>query len=255
MEEKYTEWFETYTNGHLTMAGAMTDIIERKKRHTMRVLGHVREIIKESGVTPELAGAMEITALLHDVGRFPQCVKGMTAKDYDHGEAGARIIADTDLLDSLSMDMRGTILSGIKYHNRATLPAELSQDTRLVLEALRDADKLDAIRNALKYLNPDVSHGKAGKLAWDDEEISPAIVDLTLKRLIIPLSMVKWSNDYYVFLCCWIYDLHFVYAFKHLRVSGNFEALLAKLPDNDQCATVKTLFREDLDWIIAKSQP
>lgn len=251
-------WFNNQATQFKNHAGDDAPLIERKQRHTMRVLDHVHEILKESGASDTLAQAVEMATLLHDIGRFPQIVDRETLDDkegYNHAEEGARIINETHLLDNFSPDMRGVILSTIKYHNRAVLPENLGNDARLALEILRDADKLDAIRNNLKYLNPNAPHGKALKsgLTWHDTEVSPEVMELAMQRQLIPFETINWSNDFILFLCCWLYDLHFTYTFNHLKQSGNFEALLAKLPDTAQCTEAKKQLREDLDWIIAKT--
>ena len=46
------------------------------------------------------------------------------------------------------------ILDTVRFHNVAALPHGLSPDSQLVLEVIRNADKLDAIRNNLTYLEP-----------------------------------------------------------------------------------------------------
>ncbi|MGL1863513.1 MAG: HD domain-containing protein [Pseudodesulfovibrio sp.] len=256
--QPYLDWFDRFVADHKNKAKENAPFVERKQRHTMRVLNHVREIVKESGANQDFCEAMEIAALLHDVGRFPQILDTNTYDDmvgYDHGEAGARILSKTDLLDSLPMDIRGVILSTVKYHNRAALPDNLGPDALLVLEVVRDADKLDAIRNNLKYLTPDALHGKALKsgLTWHESEFSPVVYDLAKSRKLIPFGSINWSNDFILFLCCWIYDLHFNYAFTQLKESGNYEALLAKLPDNTLISDVKAQLWDDLNWIIVKS--
>lgn len=256
--QRCVTWFDDHVNRYRELAGDDGKMVDRKQRHTMRVLDHVREIIKESGANPELCVAMEIAALLHDVGRFPQIVKVKTFDDqagYNHAEAGARLLMESELLDPLPAQMRGVILSAVKYHNLAVLPDTLGPDARLVLDVVRNADKIDAIRNNLRYLNKEALHGKALKsgLTWHETEVSPEVLDLAKRRQLIPFTAINWSNDFILFLCCWLYDLHFNYSFVQLDKSGNFEALLAKLPDAEPFAEVKAQLRDDLHWIRAKS--
>jgi len=258
--DRCLDWFNAHVKQHGHLAGPDIPLIQRKKRHTMRVLTHAREIIKGSGANPELGAAVEIATLLHDVGRFPQIVGARSYDDttgFNHAEAGAQILLETDLLDPLSPENRDVILSAVKYHNRATMPDNLSPDALLALEILRDADKLDAIRNNLKYLDPEALHGKMLKsgLTWHESNVSPDVIELTMNRQLVPFKAINWSNDFILFMCCWIYDLHFTYAFSQLKESGNFEKLLAKLPDTEPLAKAKAQLRDDLDWIIVKSQP
>lgn len=253
------DWLNTHATTYRDLAGDDAPYIDRKLRHTMRVLGHVRQIINEIKPEPELAQAMEIAALLHDVGRFSQLVRQKTYDDkaYNHATAGAAILEEAGLLDSLPEDHRHTILEAVRHHNVGALPFGLTPNAQLALEVVRNADKLDAIRNNLKYLSPDAPYGKALKsgLTWDDNKVSPAVLKLALERQLIPFAEINWSNDFILFLCCWLYDLHFYYSFSMLQSSGDFDALLAKLPDNDTFIPLKTQLRDDLQWIKISSRP
>lgn len=253
------KWFNEQVERYEELADLDAPLVRRKQRHTLRVLDHARQILKESGTSLELRGAIEVAVLLHDVGRFPQIVHRKTYDDQvggNHAEAGANIIEETDLLDDFSPAMRDVILDAVRFHNRAVLPDTLSPDSLRALEVLRDADKLDAIRNNLKYLNPKAQHGKVLKsgLTWHETEVSSEAIDLVMTRKLIPFKDINWSNDYILFLCCWIYDLHFTYAFSFLEESGNYEELLGKLPDQSPLAEAKAQLRDDLKWIAARSR-
>ncbi|MEF2231619.1 MAG: HD domain-containing protein [Pseudodesulfovibrio sp.] len=253
-------WLNTHAKACRAQAGDDAPLIDRKLRHTLRVLGHVRAIVRELPGRAGLVPLIEIAALLHDAGRFPQLVRQNTFDDragYDHAKAGADIVEKSGLLAPLAEPERALVLDVIRHHNAATLPHSLTPDARLALEVVRDADKLDAIRNNLKYLNPGAPHGKALKLGvrWDPEAVSDEALKLAANRELVPFRAIRWSNDFVLFLCCWLYDLHFHYSFTELQRSGNYEALLAKLPDNDTFAALKTQFREDLAFIAAASRP
>ncbi|WP_419786066.1 HD domain-containing protein [Pseudodesulfovibrio sp.] len=251
MLAKAEEWLNAHAAVFRAQAGEDAPLIDRKIRHTMRVLGHVRGIARELPDRPDLVALAELAAILHDAGRFPQLVRQKTYDDragYNHAAAGAEIVAASGVLDPLPENERALMLDAIRHHNAAVPPDDLSPDTKIVLEAVRNADKLDAIRNNLKYLNPEAPHGKALKLGvkWDPESVSKEVLQLVRDRQLIPFPAIKWSNDFVLFLCCWIYDLHYRYSFGELQRSGNYEALLAKLPDNDAFSPVKLQLRGDL---------
>jgi len=253
-------WLNSHAETYRTQAGDDAPLIDRKLRHTMRVLGHVRSIVRELPARPDLVPLIEIAALLHDAGRFPQLVRQKTYDDragYNHAAAGADIVEQSGLLAPLAEPDRALVLAVIRHHNAAVLPHTVTPDARLALEVVRDADKLDAIRNNLRYLNPDAPHGKALKLGvkWDAEAVSEDALRLAMDRQLIPFQAIRWSNDFVLFLCCWIYDLHFHYSFTELERSGHFAALLAKLPDNTTCTPLKAQLREDLAFITTASRP
>ncbi len=251
-------WFDKYARRHEEKADDMVvELVQRKRRHTLRVLGHVRGILKTISIPARLSKLAEISAILHDVGRFPQLVGRATFDDqtgYNHAEEGATILRDSNKLDSMPAEEKEIILAAVQYHNRAKIPPNLAPDTALVLKILRDADKLDAIRTNLRYMGPDSPHGKALKtgLIWHKTEYSPHIAKLVLNRQLVPYQDIKWSNDFVLFVCCWVYDLHFYYAYKHLDRSGQFEQLLAWLPNENSFPALKKQLRTDLSQFIAK---
>jgi len=254
------QWFDEHTAHYREKAGPEeTEMVDRKIRHTMRVVGHVQAIVAETPPLEELSEAVEVAALLHDAGRFPQVVKHNSYDDHatcNHAEVGARIVMDADLLDPLPLETRGIVLSAVKYHNVAVIPDNLGTEARLVLEVLRDADKLDALRNSLRYLDPDNPNSKALKagLTWDADKFTPELLQYAMDRTIIPYENIQWSNDFALFLSCWLYDLHFPYAFRQLKTSGQYEILLGQMPDTEEFIRLKEQLRDDLDWILARSR-
>lgn len=252
------QWFGEHVSRYREKSAPDTHMVDRKQRHTMRVLAHVQAIVDQTPPLIELKEIIEIAALLHDAGRFPQVVGHKSYDDhatYNHAEVGANIIRDTGLLDPLPIDKRGLVLSAIKYHNRGVIPNNLGTEARLVLEVLRDADKLDALRNCLRYLDPSQPYGKALKsgMIWDDTEATPHIIHLAMNRKLIPFQDIKWSNDFIIFLSCWLYDLHFPYAFRQLKESGEYANLLSLLPGTPEMTPLVEQLREDFDWILARS--
>jgi len=232
--------------------------VRRKIMHPMRVLAHVRHILDEERPRPELSLAAEIAAILHDTGRFAQLVDRRTADDgseYDHGEEGARILAGADVLDGLDDHWRGVVIEAVRLHNRAGLPESMEPDTRTVTEMVRDADKLDAVRNSVNGLLHKELTGRAIKygITVHPTEVSPDTVRRTRLRELIPYSSMRWSNDFVLFLCAWVHDLHFNYAYNRLINTGHFEQLLALLPDQGVFPELKAQLRADLRRLAGRS--
>lgn len=246
------DWLLAFAREHMDRTdGELRQLIRRKITHTMRVLAHVRHILDETDSGPELRRAAEIAAILHDTGRFPQLEHRATFDDrtgYNHAEEGARILAGTGLLDPLDGKWRGVVLTAVRLHNLGVLPDGMTPEERAVTEILRDADKLDAIRNNLSHMNAKTLHGKALKsgLTWHATEVSPEVVRLTLDRQLIPFTAIKWSNDFVLFLCNWLHDLHSPYPYRVLDRTGQFEELLARLPDSGPFPEIKAQLRADL---------
>ncbi|QJB56070.1 HD domain-containing protein [Pseudodesulfovibrio sp. zrk46] len=257
--EPLREWFETHVDHYRNEAGEASEMVELKHQHTFRVMTHARAIRKEWGASDEMSFALDAAALLHDVGRFPQVVRRKTYDDmegYNHAVEGEKILSEAGVLDYLPDHIGEVVLTAVKHHNLGVLPGNLAPDARLVTEAVRDADKMDAIRNILRCLSPDALQGKALKsgMSWDDNEVSPVVFKAAMNRQLVAFEAIKWSNDFILFVCCWLYDLHYNYSYRHLSESGKFETLLSKLPDNGQFAELKEQFRSDLDWIEKRSR-
>ena len=246
------DWFDAYTRDYVDRAPKNILLtVQSKVSHTMRVLAHTRGILKETAIREDLLPVAEVAAILHDVGRFPQLVSRASFDDrtgYDHAEEGERILRKSDVLTPFDEPFRELVLTAVRFHNAGVLPENLTDDERLILEILRDADKLDALGNAVKYMSPDTPYGKALKagMVWHDTEVSEDVIELSLKRKLIPFTAIKWSNDFVLFLTCWLYDLHFPYAYTWLHESGSFEKLLAVMPDAPPFERAKQQLRSDL---------
>lgn len=251
-------WFHAHADSYLAISPEQVRfLVQRKTTHTLRVLAHTRGILKTSHVPAHLHEPAEIAAVLHDVGRYPQLVHKATFDDHtglNHAEEGARILAPLPLLDPLGDRMKQTVVTAVQYHNVGVLPEGLEPDAVALLQILRDADKLDAIRNNLRYMDPKAPHGKALKsgLVWHPTEVSSEAVDNTLARGLVPFTSIRWSNDFILFLCCWVYDLHHVYAYRRLKNSGNYARLLAMLPDGAPFDRVKAHLTDDLNRYVTK---
>jgi len=257
--QRIIDWFNGYVKDHKTDAGDNLPYVQRKYRHTLRVLSHVREMVPACGTGDDACLLIECAAILHDVGRFAQLRVQSSyddGKGYDHGTQGAITLEEAGILDDLPEGERSTILETVRFHNRAAIPEDIGPDSRRALEVVRDGDKLDAIRNNLKYLNPAAQHGKALKsgLTWHDTEVSADVLEQVMSRQLVPFKSIRWSNDFILFLCCWIYDLHYPYAFNQLVESGNYDKLLGLLPDTPAVAPAKAQLRGDLDWIAKRSR-
>lgn len=246
------DWFDAHTRDYMGRASKdVLPMIQTKISHTMRVLSHTRAILREADVREDLVPVAEMVAILHDVGRFPQLADSASFDDragYNHAEEGARILAGASVLQPLNQTARSLVLTAVRHHNRGALPETLTDDERLILEILRDADKLDALRTTVKYMSPDTPYGKALKtgLTWHPVKVSDEVVDCASGGRLVPYTSIKWSNDFVLFLACWIYDLHFPYAYRHLHESGTYEALLDFLPDEPPFHRVKERLNADL---------
>ena len=128
-----------------------------KYDHTQRVVIEMRGMIEALGVTPELAVMAEISALLHDIGRYQQYITAESFDDtaIDHAEISAKLIEDEKVLRLLPPSLAEGILQVIRYHNKDTHETSLREDVTQVIAMIRDIDKLDIWRLvSVYYMTP-----------------------------------------------------------------------------------------------------
>ena len=84
----------------------------------------------------------------------------------------------------------------VKYHNKYTLPNDLTEEEKLQCMILRDADKLDILRH--KWT-----------LEHDKHKISKSIIECFEKGVMVSNNMVKYPVDAILRQLSFIYDINF----------------------------------------------
>lgn len=117
-----------------------------KLEHTRRVVTNAIRIMEGERFPQELRSAGETAAWLHDVGRFQQFQKYHTFSDrqsVNHALLSCGEILRLGWLDDRLPQERNLILQAIAFHNLKDIPEGLSEDETLLVNLVRDADKLD----------------------------------------------------------------------------------------------------------------
>ena len=139
------EQFREYTLPYLTYG----EKIRLKIDHTLRVRDLCADIARSLGLSGEETSLASLCGLLHDIGRFEQWRRYGTfddGKSADHGDLGAEVLAEDDLIGSFTEADRDTVLYAVRYHNKFALPAAPDARTELFAGIVRDADKIDILR-------------------------------------------------------------------------------------------------------------
>ena len=246
-----SHWLREHVDAMLTGDPALDETLIRKRDHCFRVHRHVRALLDTVDIAPDVAVAAELAGLLHDLGRFRQLVAHGTFDDalsMNHGQVGARLLMGLPLLAPLTNAQKKLVVLATNYHNRNAVPANIDGEARRVLDMLRDADKLDVLEINLGHLRPDAPHSKVLKagLAWDDLAVSEHVLTLAEERKIIPFEAIHWSNDFVLFLACWIYDLNHPWTAAEILRRKTMTRLLEKLPMIPKITALKTRFWDDL---------
>ncbi|MBE6149144.1 MAG: HD domain-containing protein [Firmicutes bacterium] len=175
--------------------------IMRKFHHSFRVMEYCKEIAKSLNLSNEDINLVMIIGLLHDIGRFEQWTKYNTYIDLnsiDHGDLSCDIL--NDLLEESKY--KNIILTAVKNHNKLKIEANLDDKTLLFCKIIRDADKLDIIKeqnlipkeNLDKVPNRIIECFKNKKLVYD----ANGDIEATFRQL------------------AFIYDIHFKHTYEVL---------------------------------------
>lgn len=225
--------------------------IDLKREHTLRVLQEAQGIIASLDLDSHQAVLVELAALFHDIGRFPQFARFGTFQDrqsVNHGLMGYQVLRKEDLLPPMPWVEKKRILLTVLMHNRARLVPGLPSDLERMLRIVRDADKLDVIRVLIKHFDPRQPHNAVVTLGLphDPARYSPAALEQVRSRRMVRYEQMHWLNDFKLLLLSWTYDLNF----RHTRLeflNREYVPRLAKtLPGTQEVDAVKGQVVQDL---------
>ena len=232
---KLKAWFEDYVQGFSSDDPVVQENMDLKRDHTIRVCKAIVDIGNSLHLSKEDLCIAEISALLHDIGRFEQYKRYRTFSDFkseDHGILGAKIIQDHGILDGLEEEKANMIVRITRYHNRASLPSHENERCIFFLKMVRDADKIDIWRVVTDYYHNKANrHNPAIEL---DLPNTPAVSDPVCSALmrgqLVQMTDVKTLNDFKLLQIGWIYDINFPRTFEIIREKRYLEKIWDVLP-------------------------
>jgi len=237
------EWFEKYTKSFILDSEELQKNIELKKNHSLRVRDEIVYLAEKSGMSEDDTALAEITAILHDTGRFEQYDKFRTFSDrhsVNHAELGVRIIQEQNLLSSFDSESENIILKSILYHNRQSLPENENHRVLYFAKLLRDADKLDIWKVVLDYYSErELVKNKTIELDLPDTAgISPEVFHEIMNHRIVNMAHVQNLNDFKVLQAGWVFDLNFKPSFERIIAREYISRLKSELPRDDNVTAV-----------------
>ena len=232
-ETALREAFQAYAESFFSGNAEEDAPLQLKVSHTFQVVRLAEKLAKREPAfaDPELAHALRVSALFHDVGRFEQFCRFHTFADNlscNHGVLGARIIREQHFLHRESQETRMLILAAVAAHNRLSVPQALAGPLRPVLLGLRDADKLDILRVMADNLAP----GKRGDgtvllhLKDEPESYSSAILQALEQGRVALYRDMRFYNDFRILLCTWLHDFHFPASFAIIKHRGYLSGVI-----------------------------
>lgn len=209
--------------------------MDLKRAHTLCVCGNIVDIGCSLDLCADDLLAAEVSALLHDIGRFEQYSRYRTFSDAnseDHAALGVSVICTHELLGEFSPETAQVIIEAVKYHNRAALPDSMNQRSLFFLKMLRDADKLDIWRVVTSYYhNSATDRDPAIELNLPDvPHISGKVYEALLQNQMVNTADIRSLNDLKLLQIGWIYDVNFSRTFELIREKGYLDKLCSALP-------------------------
>jgi HD superfamily phosphohydrolase YqeK len=215
------------------------DYLTYKVQHSYGVLASAQKIISLdpalSLTKSETKREFEISALLHDIGRFSQHdgKRRLKNSEHPHGEIGY------DILKRLGIHNPRILLS-VKHHNKYDLSeleseldymmADTSEKEKItrICGLIRDADKLQN----LEYLLYDPSKAIKKTSERETKSVSDACFEAIKKRQQMTKKYAETGAEYLLYYFSWIFDLHHEgtkIALRQMRFRERFGDILMKL--------------------------
>ena len=250
--EQYLTWFKDFTQGfHSTDTDRVN--IGIKRDHSLRVMENSLRIAHSLELDDTLIRLIQIAALLHDVGRFPQYARFRTFNDslsVNHALLGVKVLREVEVLAGLAPEHRCLILGAIFLHNRRTLAPDLSSRLNLVSRVIRDADKLDIFSVVLSHLEPGAPRNRVVTLNLKPhpQAYSKAILSGARSGKQVRYEEMAWTNDLKLLLCSWMYDFNYPVSLAIVEERQYLKKLFGLLPEDPEL----TAFQEELTQVVAE---
>jgi putative nucleotidyltransferase with HDIG domain len=243
--ERLWTWFSAYAEDFVSRNPASGDMMALKKDHTLRVSRFAIDIGRSLKLGQQELNLVEVTALLHDIGRFEQYERFHTFSDkisVNHALLGVSIYRKENILHDVDEKTADLILRVISYHNRAAIPGDETPACLYYSRLLRDADKLDIWDVVLRsYESPTgIQNAALFHDLPDHPEISSAVINSIRREAIVCTGDIRTLNDFKLFHMSWVFDINFRRTFEILRKRRYIERLRVSLKE---AGTAENVYR------------
>lgn len=235
--DKLVAWFDGYVEPYLDTDEEGIKNIQLKIEHTRKVCAAMALLSVGEELSENESFIASAVALLHDVGRFPQYRRWRTFRDSDsdnHARVAIDVIRDENLLADINQHEVLMIEEAVRFHNLLHPPEKIQSSTRLFINLIRDADKLDIWRVFVELLaQPPEERASAATLGLEDlpGTVSDDCIAALNTGSIVPLDTVNCVNDFKLLQISWAYDLNFNTSRRILSERHYIQELAATLPE------------------------
>lgn len=226
LQREYEFWREKIEVSH------QHAFMEEKIRHSYQVLGAANFLIKHEDCfcdySMEEKDQLRAIVLLHDIGRFKECIESFNGIKLDHGVWGAEFLAGKELFCNheglLAIKHHGHLIEEL-YQDKAYLcltPVEKQKVCRISF-LVRDADKLANFYLLSRKFNEieSVFFAESAFSYPFEKVISIEVLKDFYAHRSVTRGNVKNFADMALFFSAWVYDLNYHYSFifmERLRI-------------------------------------
>ena len=230
-------WFDRYVEPFLDTDPEGAKNIQLKIEHTRKVCDVMALLAAGENLSENETHIAAATALLHDIGRFPQYRRWRTFLDSssdNHARLAIDVIRDDHVLADIDPSEQLLIEEAVRFHNLLAPPDTIRSHTRQYINLIRDADKLDIWRVFVELLaQPPEERASVAILGLDEapDKVSAPCIAALDGGDIVPLTTITCFNDFKLLQISWIFDLTYTTSRRLLRERGYIQSLAATLPD------------------------
>lgn len=248
----HEQWLKAYVAAKVASANIDPEPLLLKYKHTGNVLKNACLIAEAENFAKPMARAARLAALYHDLSRFDQYLQYGTFKDRDsrnHGAWSVKLAKMEGRLAGESSEIKRMALISIGLHNRLALPPTVIGETRIVCNAVRDADKLDILRVMDEHLSSGKPYNPTVILGLPDlpDQAGPAVIAAALNGRSASYTDLVSVNDFRLLLGTWLFSLNFASSREMFKKSGHARRLVAGIPDNGVYRKARRKILADLD--------
>ncbi len=253
--ERFKRWFTEYSSRFFGDDECVNANLRLKQEHTARTCSEIVHLAQELALDDNEVRIAELTALFHDVGRFPQFAQYRTYNDsrsIDHGQRGVEVLCEEGVLDSLSAEERQWVQTAVGLHNRKSLPSALKGRALLFTKLIRDADKIDIFRVVMDYYRryrEDPDNFPLEVELPDVPEYCPEVLEAVMNEEAVDWAKLRTLTDARLCQLGWVYDLNFTPSLRRIDECGYLTDLIGFLPPDD---AIQRLCRKVLDDVHSR---
>lgn len=229
-------WLQTYAECFPAADDHSENLMHLKWIHSLHVAEHCRGIAEELGWSAHDVVVAETLGLLHDAGRFSQFAEYGTFSDplsVDHGVRGGEVVRASRVLAPFFDSDRARILDGILFHNRRSIPPEISPDSLPFTMLVRDADKLDIYRIIIERVQNGHfrEHLRVALGIYDEGPATQGAVDEILADRTVSNPHILTMADFCLMQISWVFDINYAPTLRRIRERGYIGEIAGFLPD------------------------